>query len=364
MNINRIINLLSTTIFCTFIVACDQEKQQSKSQFKDVTEQQVAHYIADNIYQPSVFAVNESVLLLNESIIELCHPQTKESLMDSLLQAQIYWKESIALWRESRAYQISPIKSLYVYQQVDQLPVNTIIIDAVLKDASVHPGEKERSIYGYASLEYLLFADNDAKAALTQLKDKQTCQFLKNTAVDLAKNIKKIKKYWLTEPDGAKQQFKEAKGKFYLDQKEVTTNIVAQMLNSIEVVVWHKMGLPSNFFRGNPELTKLDAWRSQSSLSNIKAVISGVDKIYGDIETMGIYHLIDAKDKKLANSIRSHFDHINLLLDKLTLPIEEGFNDPPDEFEEIFHELQELQNELTEMAKELELKLVFEEDGD
>ncbi len=357
--------LLIASISLFSLPGCNEESNQSRDKkFDNITEQNVSHYIADQIYEASIFSVEESVLLLNESIIELCKPQTKIRLMDDLLLAQKRWKEAIVLWRESRSYQISPIKSLYVYRQIDQLPINTTVIDAVLKEPSLHPGKEERTIFGFGSIEYLLFADNNSQMALSRFKEKHNCLLLKEMAIDLTENIIKIKKYWNQAPDGAKHQFKEVTGKFYLDQKEVTTNIVAQMLNSLEMIVWHKIGLPANFFRGDPDFKKLDAWRSQYSLNNIKAIFLGVDKVYGDINTMGLYHLIYAKDKNLANRISDHFDHINSLLDKLTLPIEMNYDNPPDELEAVFHELQELQNDLTEMAKVLELKLVFEEDGD
>ena len=357
--------LLIASISLFSLPGCNEENDQVRDKkFDNVTEQNVSHYIADHIYEPSIFAVEESVLLLNESIIEFCKPQTKDHLMDALLLAQKRWKESIVLWRESRSYQISPIKSLYVYRQIDQLPINTTVIDAVLKDPSLHPGEEERTIFGFGSIEYLLFADNNSQMALSRFEEKSNCLLLKEMVIDLTENIIKIKKYWNQDPDGAKHQFKEVTGKFYLDQKEVTTNIVAQMLNSLEMIVWHKIGLPANFFRGDPDFKKLDAWRSQYSLNNIKAIFLGVDKVYGDINTMGLYHLIYVKDKNLANRISDHFDHINSLFNKLTLPIEKNYDNPPDEFEAIFHELQELQNDLTEMAKLLDLKLVFEEDGD
>lgn len=364
MNTNIITQLLTAAFFCTFLVACEPEKSQAKSQFKDITEQAVTHYIADYIYEPSIIAVQDNALILNNEIIELCRAGNDKDRMKYFLLSREQWKKAILSWRESRAYQIAPIKSLFVYRQVDQLPMNTIIVDAVLKKPTLHPGNEERSIYGYATIEYLLFFNGDENEAFQKLKDENVCHFLENTAHDLSKNISKIKKYWLELPDGAKAQFTEVKGKFYLDQKEVTTNVVAQMLNSLEMLIWNKIGLPANFFRGEPDPKKLDAWRSQYSLNNIKAIINGIEKVYGDTNSLGIYHLIYAKDKSLANSIKEHFEHINHLLDELTSPIEVNLNNPPDEFEEVFHELQEVQNEITDMAKILELKLVFEEDGD
>ena len=301
--------------------------------------------------------VAEKAEILQKNAQILCENKNKKSLE----KAQNSWKAAYFSWRAASPYLVGPADELKLDYKLGGWKSNDTIMEAVTSSNEYDYLRDNIEMRGYAAAEYILFVPQDATAVTTT----ERCSHLIDVTEEIADLTKKAKEKW---DNNFKEGFITAgNGLPYMVPGDALSLVVAEILNTTEVLLRDRIGLPSNFFNGEAHPELLEAWHSKSSLNAIKAAFNGLKTSLNGDANASITQLIATRDglthKKnpaLAKNIEKHLEKIQKILNNLS---NEGPNlhsaiaNDPATLKKLYKQLQKLQENLEQTVLALELDI-------
>jgi len=291
---------------------------------------------------PSYKALNSAADTLEQSTKELCASPSEAAL----LAAKSAFNQTMDAWQSIQhvnfgpveyatrgtSFQFWPDKKNHIGKQLNQL---------IQSNDAERLGDKftktSVSIKGLPALERLLYSDQ-AKSELDQ--NNYRCQVL----MRVSRNVSEIgialssewQNYMLAQFEDAAQV-----DGFFEDEIDAATALLKTIVEPLEIIRDLKLKriLGSEF--GKQKFKRLESWRSQRSLRNIRLNIEVIE------DTLPMLESVLAPEG--ITTITRQLGKINALLDQIPLPLEESI-----QTESAYQQLSQLVIQLTALHKSLE----------
>lgn len=328
--------------------------------------QKVSSALADSLLLPSYSHWAEQDQALSQSAKAFCQGNLSlEHAQQSYLAAQHSWAalQPILigpLAEGNRAWQVQfwPDKKDLVARQVEGLlKHNSALKSTDLAKASV-------AVKGLSAYEYILF---DQRIDLTVPEQKEHYCALLVAIGDYQANLaREVLSEWQAK-EGMHSRLSQFPNAYYADANEAIAELVRTQVNALDGLK-KKLGAPlGKQTKGVPQPFQADAWRSQSSLSNLQHALVSAQKLWTGEQNQGLRALL-AEDSPATNTLDQAFtqtlDLLNGQSQSLTQLLQTA------EGKQWLNELYDSLNRLhraheTDLAKALGISLGFNaHDGD
>lgn len=312
--------------------------------------EQVVATLVSGLAAPGFERVAQQSQVLEASVDALCTSPDEEQLST----ARADWTKLNAAWRAQYPWMFGPARDLTIRRSIDLWPTYEVVLRAALEPDAEAYTRKEPNARGIAAAEMLLFGDGKFPATSSQWQDATRCAHLRDINAEITRLTGDVAERW--RQDYASMMIEG-------DAMAVVNLVVAEILNSTESMLWQRLGLPANFFRGNPKPEQLEAWRSGQSLAGIKSSLQTIAKIISGMdESPGIASLLVAEEPAQAEALVRASQDALAKADGIEPPLSDALENS--NTEALFNAVQDLKNELLASADLLGLTIEFESDGD
>lgn len=304
--------LLFTSLAALALGACTPQDQQA----------QTAAALAKEVILPTYSRWVEADRQLAASALAFC--SGKEDLAKAradFLVAQKAWAELQPLMvgplaEGNRAWQVQfwPDKKNLVGRQVEQLVKAQPNIDATaLAKASV-------VVQGLSAYEYILF-DSNLDLADNAQKERY-CPLLQAIGERQKTLAEEILARWNSK-DGMLDQLSKFPNQRYADSHEAISELLRVQVTALDTLK-KKLGTPlGRQTKGLPQPMQAEAWRSETSLSNVSAALASAESLWLGVDKHGIRSLLGDDQKALAEKIDAGYSEARGKLDALKQPLGE-----------------------------------------
>lgn len=294
---------------------------------------------------------------LSVASVQLCEAKDEKSLRT----AQDAWKGAYLSWRKAGPYLIGPAQDLSLDSRLGRWISNDTVMEAVTSSEEYKYLRDNSEMRGYAAAEYILFTAKDSKGAATT----ERCEHLLDVTQEISWLTSEAKNKWDTE---FREGFVTAgNGLPYMIPGDALSLVGAEILNSTEVLLRDRIGLPSNFFQKNAKPELLEAWHSKASRDALQAAFTGIRNALEGDDTVSILNLLATKDGMAhkkdpahAKKIHKQLSKIQKSFDKLNSKNTElytALQDDPAKLKKLYKQLQKLQDLVVEAVLILELEV-------
>jgi len=272
----------------------------------------------------------------------------------SLAHARQAWKAAYIAWNESAPFRIGPVKDLELNKRIGLWRSNDIIFKGATSTSDFKSMLEKPELRGFAGAEYILFASDDPSAELS-------CSHLTNVTTEIATLTSQAEQCWDTYEEGF---VNAGDGMPFMMASEAMSPVVAEILNTTEQILRDRIGLPSNFFKGEAKPELLEAWHSESTGSGLQATMDGLKiALDGDapnslVELLATKDgLVKKKNPKLAKGIRSDLEKIDHILAKINKDkaIYDQLENKSSTMKKLYKRIQKLEEKLVDLSLGLEL---------
>ncbi|MGQ7817503.1 imelysin family protein [Metapseudomonas furukawaii] len=349
--------LLFTSLAALALGACAPQDPQA----------QTAAALAKEVILPTYTRWVEADRELAASALAFCSGQADlDKARADFMKAQKAWAELQPLMvgplaEGNRAWQVQfwPDKKNLVGRQVEQLVKAQPQIDAAaLAKASV-------VVQGLSAYEYILYDSNLDLADSAQKA--RYCPLLQAIGERQKTLAEDILARWNSK-DGMLDQLSKFPNPRYADSHEAISELLRVQVTALDTLK-KKLGTPlGRQTKGLPQPMQAEAWRSETSLSNVAAALASAETLWTGTDKHGIRSLLGDDQKALAEKIDASYAEARGKLDALEQPLgallasEEGLKQVND-FYDSLDRVQRLHS--GELAKALGVQLGFNaNDGD
>lgn len=279
-----------------------------------------------------------------------CQKKDKESLT----QAQQAWKAAYIAWSGSAPFRIGPVKDLQLYKRIGLWRSNDTIFKGATGSSDFKSMLQKPELRGYAGSEYILFASDDPSAKLS-------CSHLTDVTKEIATLTAKAVQSWETYEEGF---INAGDGMPFMLASEAMSPVVAEILNTTEQILRDRIGLPSNFFKGEAKPELLEAWHSGNTGTGLDAAIDGLKTALDGNAPNSLIELLATKDglvkkknPKLAKAIRTDLEKIDHILAKINKDkaIYDQLEKKSTTMKKLYKRMQKLEKKLLDLSLGLEL---------
>ncbi|PIE64413.1 MAG: hypothetical protein CSA26_08635 [Desulfobacterales bacterium] len=273
----------------------------------------------------------------------------------SLAEAREAWKKAYISWCWLSPFKIGPMKEMQLYKRIGLWRSNDIIFKGITTSPDFKAMLKAPELRGFAASEWILFASEKPSA-------ETACGHLVDVASEIAELSAQAQKEW---GEKSSEFVNAGDGMPYMMESEAMSPVVAEALNTTETMLRDRIGLPSNFFKGEAKTELLEAYHSKTTGKGLQATLDGLKTVLDGGAPASILELLATKDglvnkknPKLAKAIRKNLDNIQKMLNKITAekePLAKQIADDPATMKKVYKKLQKLEEQLLELSLGLEL---------
>lgn len=238
--------------------------------------------ISENAMLPIFKGLRLSSLTLYEKTQFFCANKTDDSLID-LRRA---WLGTASAWQQADSLLFGPTVDDNIDFAVYFLPIKKGIIKTLLiKDELLLKDVDSAGVgaQGLGSLEYLLFSRELSLLDIQQsfANDPKRCNYLLRTTELLHENISTIAKQW--EHYGVQFGLAGNSSLYFFESEEAMILLINKIYQSAQKISNKKIGLLDSKRKIKKSTSyKLQAWRSGSSLEQVKANTMGINRILAE----------------------------------------------------------------------------------
>ncbi|PHR27272.1 MAG: hypothetical protein COA36_09810 [Desulfotalea sp.] len=321
------------------------------------TEAEVLAALATNSIDLHLSDVAKTAKQLQQASQTLCEQKDSQSLG----AARDAWINAYISWRGASPYLIGPADDLKLDYKLGGWQSNDIIMEAVTSSSEYNYLRDNIEMRGYAAAEYILFVPKDPAATTTE----ERCSHLLSVTDEIANLTGSAKEKWDNE---FREEFITAgNGLPFMVPGDALSLVVAETLNSTEILLRDRIGLPSNFFDADARPELLEAWHSKSTLKALEAAFNGISESLAGDGKASILNLIATqdgltykKDPALAKSIQKQLNTIKDIIAKLNkqqLNLYSELKNDPATLKQLYQQLQKLQEKIALAVLALELDI-------
>lgn len=310
---------------------------------------QVIANLVSGIAQPRAASLAQQATRLASAVDSLCtEPDTQR-----LAQARDAWRAVNADWQAAQPLLFGVARELNLKRRLGQWPTHESVMQVIV-NADTEPGVRvDASVRGVAGMEMLLFDAPDS-SDVEPWRSVPRCSHSRDVAAEIAALAQRLDSAW---------QGDYANRLTVMGQDKVLSMLLAETLNATEALLWQRLGVPSNFFRGDAQPHMLEAWRSEQSLQGVKATLDGLARVLGD-DRAGVANLLVAQHPKVARLLSEAVAATLDAADRIPPPLHRTMLRDASRVERLFDRIQDLKSAQLEAAYVLGLSVQFEEDGD
>ncbi len=343
----KILSLIGVIGYTLLIAGCSQEPAVD---LQPASPQEFVTAALKQIAVPGFEKLAQRSAAFQQSVEALCTTPGDSQLA----AARDSWRGLSASWRSQRPLMFGPARDMNVRRSIDHWPPNDVVAHAAIQPGAEIYTREERSARGFAAAEFLLFGDTRYPVGVAQWHEPGRCTHMRDINAEIARLSTEILRRW--NRDFADMMIEG-------DPSAAASLIIAETLNTTEAILWQRLGVPTNFFRGNPKPEQLEAWRSGESLAGIKASLRTIEQLIGGTHGQaGIASLLIATEPDKATSLIEASRLALATADSIPAPLRNALGNG--ETEDLFNAVQDLKNELLDTAALLGLSIQFESDGD
>jgi hypothetical protein len=257
---------------------------------KQAAELALLSAVSSNLIQPTHQILQEHALQLQILTASFCETPTQTSFND----VQDAWKQAMHTWSALAAINFGPIdetEALWRFQfwpdpiNLVQRKFNSRLSGANNDNSPDQLAQASMAIQGLSALEFLLF---DPGISLADYQTKtHFCTILQGTAANLATNATLLNSAWQQEYPQRWLDIKKAA----ISPDYFTRNIeslFSGMVMALDTIKSQKLGTPLGFKKGErtlpasskPNPWQVESWRSQTSISHIRATLQFSQELY------------------------------------------------------------------------------------
>lgn len=305
--------------------------------------------------QPSLARLGDATQQLNRSVAALCGRPTTGALD----KARDSWRDAYLAWNAAKPFLFGPAVDMGLVKRLDDLPVHTQVLDAVVVKEDLGHLREESTVRGFGALEHLLYSAQDAQQATAGLR----CRHLQDVSNEIATQCEQLQAAWAQE--FAQQFLAAGDGKPFLIPGDALSLAFARLLNVTEVMLRDRIGIPSGFFKESTRPDYLAAWRSGQTVQMIEATLRGLRTALVADGASGFTRLVATKDglvekknPQLAADIVDQLDEINDTLMDLReghVDLHASVADKATTLKSLYKKVHALQAQLIEASLVLEL---------
>jgi predicted lipoprotein len=313
----------------------------------------VLKFVEDNFGRRQVDSLTAASSALRRSILELCGKKDETSLD----QARTAWLKTYMRWNESRPVLFGDTAKNDTKRFVFYRPIYTNVLELSLEPGAPKSALDDRTVRGLSALEYLLYPESGTPGGVSTITSSERCNHLVSVADEVASRIAQLQQSWSNDF----VSYADVDGK---DRR--LSILLAEQLNTLEELLWQRLGEPSGFFQREIEVDKLEAWRSGKSLSGLKMTLHSLNVlIEGEgQQNPGYAALLVEVNQTLAQDLIARSRGVMVLANSIEAPLHKTMGSDLGAVKRLFDAISELKEELLAAGDALELALHFEEDGD
>ncbi|MEM6845125.1 MAG: imelysin family protein [Bacteroidota bacterium] len=345
---NKTINYKLLIIGLVLSTACRSgEEEQSDTFDRRAFLENYAH----NIIQPAAEDLLEEAEELQSAVDTLVGQKTVEHLQE----AQTQWDETYRAWIKVCMLNFGPGgtegRRRTLVEEVALWPIDVEGIEEKIRATDPSFNDSQRNTRGLLTVEYLLFAKDDADSVLTQLGENRG-SYLQKTVDRLVEQLTSFNQAW--QGDYA-TEFIASDG---TDAKSSTTQMFNETVRNFEAVRDAKLGIPMGLIAGQsgPQPTLAEARFSQKSLDylllNYATIVNLWHGRHGNGED-GLgweeYLLSIEGGEELVTTIQQQFDKIDSIIE--SIPKEQGLGELAQANNPEMAELHQAMQQLTRYLK-------------
>jgi predicted lipoprotein len=231
----------------------------------------------------------------------------------SLAKAQAAWRIARASYRALDALHFGPVVDRGIAGRIDLAPASPADIDAIVAQTTPIDGSlgaASGKTKGFLGLEFLIFADGGADAALARLRGSEAAATRRRTlaraiAEDIAATAHEIDDAWNPAQGGYQNEVTGAgtTSKRYASQRAAVDDLVGAVGYALEVVVAVDLGAPLGRKSGGTiDPNQIATRLSMSSVADMRATLSGIRSAY---EGAGFSERVKARSTALDDRARA-----------------------------------------------------------
>lgn len=343
----------------------------------DGEKRTVVHQIVDAVIVPTLDDLSQQ----SEALAQACRVLSDDPTQENLSAAQQSWRDARAPWKRTEAFAFGPVMDLRIDVAIDQSPISSEGIDAVLaSDDAIDPAaidELGANRKGFHALEYLLFSERGDTEMLTLLTSDELAPRRRRMLTALADNlltrVQELHAAWtdgrrshsrvLTDPGDDNDE--------YPTIKSVLDTLVNESVALSELVADSKLAAPLGLKTGGdarPDLAESPL--SDNSLADARANLVGMRDVYLGTQNgkpgEGITQLVQTNSPATDRAVRAAFTSALKALDAVPQPFSDAVVEDRERVERAFDAVSELEHLLaSEVVGSLGATLRFSSnDGD
>mgnify|MGYP001791550541 CR=1 FL=1 len=308
-------------LLCT---ACGSGEEKPSDTFD---RQAFLENYAHNIIQPEAEALLGEAMQLQSTIDTLVGQKTVEHLQE----AQTQWDETYRAWIKVCMLNFGPGgtegRRRTLLEEVALWPIDVEGIKEKIEATDPSFNDSKRNTRGLLTVEYLLFATDDADSALNRLEENRAT-YLQKTVDRLVEQLASFSQAW--QGDYA-AEFVANDG---TDAKSSTTQMFNETVRNFETLRDAKLGVPMGLIAGQsgPQPTLAEARFSQKSLDYLLLNYATIVDLWHGRNGSGEdglgwneYLLSIEGGEELVTTIQQQFDEINSIIERI--PKEQGLGE-------------------------------------
>ncbi|MEM7405577.1 MAG: imelysin family protein [Pseudomonadota bacterium] len=317
----------------------------------------VLHSIGTNTAAPRIARTLEAAQSLHSKTSALCESPGVEQLESS----RTAWRELYLSWSHQQAVMFGPGREQGLRRHLFSWPTHAMIINAVLEPGVAEDVALNRHVRGLPAVEFMLFGDQKMPVEAGMFEHAGRCAHLDDIMSEVVKRIGAHADVWT---NGFGDGF-VAKNS---PDSEVSrlSMLLAEALNTVDDILWQRLGGPAGLYGGIVQTEDLDAWRSGETLAGLEASLVTINDIVSGAgpEQPGIANLLANRNSDAASDlVRSTRDAVAIARE-IEGPLAGAILDRPGTVKDLYAAVQDVQNYLIVTSEQLELAVEFEKDGD
>lgn len=255
---------------------------------------------------------------------------SSEPTLERQRAAQSAFKRATQAWKQAFAFRSGPFAASEAFQHAAFWPVRTTLVDGVLGEQEPIDQQRVQQLgvdaRGLYALEYLLFAEANAGAAL--LSGDAHGARVRAYALELAANIlgyaERIQRL-LGDGHAFAESFAKG-GKLSVD------TLLSQTLDTLTIVSGKFSRIERARAENRPLPFAVEGYFSKSSLEIVQAIVSGTKSLYLGGGSGGLSQLAAAASKPIDDHVRAAFSEAEQRLRALDMPLEVALDAQPARF--------------------------------
>ena len=310
--------------------------------------------VADKHILPAYQKLDTVTSSLKKSVYIYCQNSDKDKNKNNIIALHSHFINAFNTWQSVQHIRLGPVQYLLREHRFELWPdkrgnvskhlarlINDLDIN---QNQSFDISKKSVAVQGFSALEYLLFNNRPI--------DDKDCQLMKAISDNLNTMAQNTLSNWSSGDSPYRDDFISPgrDSNVYEDDLEVANELFNNLHTQLEFVITQKLGRPLGTSLEKARGKRAEGWRSQTSLSAVKANISAIEELYR------IAFKAELKDRDLSRKIDHAFQQSQQALTQIALPLIQAVADESQR-KQVVHLQQELFTLQQLIARDVSLAL-------